>query len=65
MAQALTASMVGFLVSGFFVTQAYSAFMYSMYATVAGFSVVAYVNRKRLPMGTAAAGTGRGGSRRR
>ena len=65
MAQALTASMVGFLVSGFFVSQAYSAFMYSMYAIVAGFSVVAYVNRKRPSMGTAAAGASRRGSRRR
>jgi O-antigen ligase len=40
LAQALSGTMIAYCVSGFFLSQAYSAFTYSMYGLIAGFSTV-------------------------
>ncbi|MEO8029743.1 MAG: O-antigen ligase family protein [Gemmatimonadota bacterium] len=52
LAQALAATFVGFCVSGFFITQAFSFFLYTMIAMVAG---LAKVQRMATPAGRPAA----------
>ena len=44
LAQALTAALVGYCVSGFFLSQAYSAYLYSLLALVAGLAAVPVVS---------------------
>jgi O-antigen ligase len=60
LAQALTGTLIGYCVSGFFLSQAYSAFMYSIYGLLVGFWYVT-VGRWRVatPPGRAAAPRGR------
>jgi O-antigen ligase len=43
LAQALRASMVGYLVTGFFLSQGYGAYVYSLFAMIAALSAVAQV----------------------
>ena len=50
LAQALTATLVGYCVSGFFLSQAYSAYLYSILALVAGLATVSAASSLASPV---------------